>query len=79
MENYNSYKFTKLYSFQDIDKNTSIFYERDPITQIVQQTIVKYYKFRDKRILSKMTIRQLKNLIKRCEEVIKDKESEVKS
>lgn len=76
MENYNQYKFTKLYSFQDIDKNTSIFYERDPINQITQQTIIKYCKFRDKKILSKMTIRQLKNLIKRCEEVIKDKESE---
>lgn len=76
MENYNQYKFTKLYSFQDIDKNTSIFYECDPITQIVQKTTIKYYKFRDKKILSKMTIKQLKNLIKRCEEVIKDKESE---
>ena len=39
--------------------------------------MIGYGKFKDKLILSKMTVRQLKNLIKRCEEVIQDKESEV--
>ena len=31
---------------------------------------------KDKKILSRLSVRQLKNLIKRCEEVIQDKESE---
>ena len=44
--------------------------------RVVSEQIIKWYKLKDKKILSRLSVRQLKNLIKRCEEVIQDKESE---
>lgn len=71
----------RYFQFQDISKNKKILKEfeeqKNSINKLVHEYIIDYSKFKDKLILSKMTIRQLKNLIKRCEEVIKDKESEV--
>ena len=64
-------------TFEDIDKNTLRIREYDEnIHRVVSEQIIKWYKFKDKKILSRLSVRQLKNLIKRCEEVIKDKESE---
>lgn len=64
-------------TFEDIDKNTLRIREyNDNIQRVVSEQIIKWYKFKDKKILSRLSIRQLKNLIKRCEEVIQDKESE---
>ena len=64
-------------TFEDIDKNTLRIREyNDNINRIVSEQIIKWYKFKDKKILSRLSVRQLKNLIKRCEEVIQDKESE---
>ena len=64
-------------TFEDIDKNTLRIREyNDNINRVVSEQIIKWYKFKDKKILSRLSVRQLKNLIKRCEEVIQDKESE---
>lgn len=67
----------RYFEFEDVSKDKKILKEQDEIGRIIQQYMIDYGKFRDKLILSKMTVRQLKNLIKRCEEVIQDKESEV--
>ena len=65
-------------TFEDIDKNTLRIREyNDNMHRIVSEQIIKWYKLKDKKILSRLSVRQLKNLIKRCEEVIQDKESEV--
>ena len=71
----------KYFEFEDVSKNKKILKEKnqDKIRRTVYQYMIDYSKFRDKLILSKMTVRQLKNLIKRCEEVIQDKESEAKN
>ena len=65
--------------FEDVSKNKKILKEmeenQDKIKRIVHQYMIDYGKFKDKLILSKMTVRQLKNLVKGCEEVIQDKES----
>ena len=70
----------KYFEFEDVSKDKKILKEieenQDKIRRIISQYAINYGKFRDKLILSKMTVRQLKNLIKRCEEVIQDKESE---
>ena len=67
-------------TFEDIDKNTLRIREyNDNINRVVSEQIIKWYKFKDKKILSRLSVRQLKNLIKRCEEVIQDKESEAKN
>lgn len=66
----------RYFEFEDVSKDKKILKEQDETGRIIQQYIIDYSKFKDKLILSKMTIRQLKNLIKRCEEVIQDKESE---
>ena len=64
-------------TFEDIDKNTLRIREYDDnINRVVSEQIIKWYKFKDKKILSRLSVRQLKNLIKRCKEVIQDKESE---
>ena len=64
-------------TFEDIDKNTLRIREyHDNINRVVSEQIIKWYKLKDKKILSRLSVRQLKNLIKRCEEVIQDKESE---
>ena len=61
-----------------IDKNTLRIREyNDNIHRVISEQIIKWYKLKDKKILSRLSVRQLKNLIKRCEEVIQDKESEM--
>ena len=67
----------RYFEFEDVSKDKKILKEQDETGRIIQQYMLDYGKFKDKLILSKMTVRQLKNLIKRCEEVIQDKESEV--
>ena len=65
-------------TFEDIDKNTLRIREyNDNINRVVSEQIIKWYKFKEKKILSRLSVRQLKKLIKRCEEVIQDKESEI--
>ena len=66
----------RYFEFEDVSKDKKILKEQDKTGRIIQQYMIDYGKFKDKLILSKMTVRQLKNLIKRCEEVIQDKESE---
>ena len=78
MENDKTFTINKRYfEFEDIGQDKKILKEFDNITRLVNQYAIDYGKFKDKLILSKMTVEQLKNLIKRCEEVIQDKESEV--
>ena len=67
----------RYFEIEDVSKDKKILKEQDKTGRIIQQYMIDYGKFKDKLILSKMTVRQLKNLIKRCEEVIQDKESEV--
>lgn len=66
--------------FEDISKNKTLIREiqerQNQAAQIISEYIVDYTKFRDRKVLSKLSILQLKNLIKRCEEVIADKISE---
>ena len=78
MFDYDRFQFVKRsLTFEDIDKNTLRIREyNEHINRVVSEQIIKWYKFKDKKILSRLSIRQLKNLIKRCEEVIQDKESE---
>ena len=66
----------RYFEIEDVSKDKKILKEQDKTGRIIQQYMIDYGKFKDKLILSKMTVRQLKNLIKRCEEVIQDKESE---
>ena len=66
----------RYFETEDVSKDKKILKEQDKTERIIQQYMIDYGKFKDKLILSKMTVRQLKNLIKRCEEVIQDKESE---
>lgn len=82
MENDKTFTINKRYfEFEDIGRDKKILKEfeknQDNITRLAYQYAIDYSKFKDKLILSKMTVEQLKNLIKRCEEVIQDKESEV--
>ena len=64
-------------NFEDIDKNTLRIREyNENINRLVSEQIIKWYKIKDKKILSRLSVIQLKNLIKRCEEVIQDKENE---
>ena len=79
MLDYDKFQLIKRYlTFEDIDKNTIRIREyNDNINRVVSEQIIKWYKFKEKKILSRLSVRQLKNLIKRCEEVIQDKESEV--
>ena len=74
----NKFQLIKRYlTFEDIDKNTLRIREyNENINRVVSEQIIKWYKFKDKKILSRLSVRQLKNLIKRCEEVIQEKESE---
>jgi ABC-type arginine transport system ATPase subunit len=71
----------RTFEFEDVSKNKKILREleesKDKITMVISQYAIDYAEFKDKLILSKMTVRQLKNLIKRCEEVISEKISEV--
>lgn len=70
----------RYFEFEDVSKDKKILKEieenQDKIRRIVYQYAIDYGKLQDKLILSKMTVRQLKNLIKRGEEVIQDKENE---
>ena len=79
MFDYDKFQLIKRYlTFEDIDKNTLRIREyNENINRVVSEQIIKWYKFKDKKILSRLSVRQLKNLIKRCEEVIQDKESEI--
>ena len=61
-------------TFENINKNTLRIREyNENIHRVVSEQIIKWYKFKDKKILSTLSVRQLKSLIKRCEEVIQDK------
>lgn len=82
MENDKTFTINKRYfEFEDIGRDKKILKEfeknQDNITRLAHQYAIDYSKFKDKLILSKMTVEQLKNLIERCEEVIQDKQSEV--
>ena len=62
---------------EDISKNKSLIREieerQNQAAQIISEYIVDYTKFRDRKVLSRLSVLQLQNLIKRCEEVIADK------
>lgn len=77
---YDKFQLIKRYlTFEDIDKNTLRIREYEHnMHRVVSEQIIKWYKFKDKKILSRLSVRQLKNLIKRCEEVIQDKERGIK-
>lgn len=66
--------------FEDISKNKTLLREieerQNQAAQIISEYIVDYTKFRDRKVLSRLSVLQLQNLIKRCEEVIADKISE---
>ena len=73
----------RVFEFEDVSKNKKILRELEESTnktmRVINQYTIDYAKLKDKLILSKMTVRQLKNLIKRCEEVISEKNSEVEN
>ena len=54
----------RYFEFEDVSKNKKILKEmeenQDKIKRIVHQYMIDYGKFKDKLILSKMTVRQLK-------------------
>lgn len=75
----NTFVIKRNLQVEDIDKKTLVIREiNEKNQQIICEQIIKYNKLKDKVILSRLSVRELKNLIKRCEEVIKDKESEEK-
>lgn len=72
--------YERFIGFEDISKNKTLIREieerQNQAARIISEYIVDYTKFRDRKVLSRLSILQLKNLIKRCEEVIADKISE---
>ena len=81
MDKYTTLTLNKRFiEFEDISKNKTLIREieerQNQAAQILSEYIVDYTKFRDRKVLSRLSILQLKNLIKRCEEVIADKISE---
>jgi hypothetical protein len=81
MDKYTTLTLNKRFiEFEDINKNKTLIREieerQNQAAQIISEYIVDYTKFRDRKVLSRLSILQLKNLIKRCEEVIADKISE---
>lgn len=81
MDKYTTLTLNKRFiEFEDISKNKTLIREieerQNQAAQIISEYIVDYTKFRDRKVLSRLSILQLKNLIKRCEEVIADKISE---
>jgi hypothetical protein len=81
MDKYTTLTLNKRFiEFEDINKNKTLLREieerQNEAARIISEYIVDYTKFRDRKVLSRLSILQLKNLIKRCEEVIADKISE---
>lgn len=81
MDKYTTLTINKRFiEFEDISKNKTLLREieerQDSANQIISEYIVDYTKFRDRKVLSRLSVLQLQNLIKRCEEVIADKISE---
>lgn len=81
MDKYTTLTINKRFiEFEDIGKNKTLIREieerQNQVARIISEYIVDYTKFRDRKVLSRLSILQLKNLIKRCEEVIADKISE---
>ena len=82
MDKYTTLTLNKRFiEFEDISKNKTLIREieerQNQAAQIISEYIVDYTKFRDRKVLSRLSVLQLQNLIKRCEEVIADKISEV--
>lgn len=82
MDKYTTLTLNKRFiEFEDISKNKTLIREieerQNQAAQIISEYIVDYTKFRDRKVLSRLSVLQLQNLIKRCEEVITDKISEV--
>lgn len=81
MDKYTTLTLNKRFiEFEDIRKNKTLIKEieerQNQAAQIISEYIVDYTKFRDRKVLSRLSVLQLQNLIKRCEEVIADKISE---
>ena len=81
MDKYTTLTLNKRFiEFEDISKNKTLIREieerQNQAAQIISEYIVDYTKFRDRKVLSRLSILQLKNLIKRWEEVIAEKISE---
>ena len=81
MDKYTTLTINKRFiEFEDISKNKTLLREieerQNRANQIINEYIIDYTKFRDRKVLSRLSILQLKNLIKRCEEVIADKTKE---
>lgn len=81
MDKYTTLTLNKRFiEFEDISKNKTLIKEleerQNQAARVISEYIVDYTKFRDRKVLSRLSILQLKNLIKRCEEVIADKISE---
>jgi hypothetical protein len=81
MDKYTTLTLNKRFiEFEDISKNKTLIREieerQNQAAQIISEYIVDYTKFRDRKVLSRLSVLQLQNLIKRCEEVIADKISE---
>jgi len=81
MDKYTTLTLNKRFiEFEDISKNKTLLREieerQNSANQIISEYIVDYTKFRDRKVLSRLSVLQLQNLIKRCEEVIADKISE---
>lgn len=81
MDKYTTLTLNKRFiEFEDVSKNKTLLREieerQNGVNQIINEYIIDYTKFRDRKVLSRLSITQLKNLIKRCEEVIADKISE---
>lgn len=65
----------KTIEFEDVDRYTLIVREFDNQISGFQQQVIKYYKSKNKKILSRLTNLQLKNLIERCNEIIEERNS----
>ena len=81
MDKYTTLTLNKRFiELEDISKNKTLIREieerQNQAAQIISEYIVDYTKFRDRKVLSRLSVLQLQNLIKRCEEVIADKISE---
>ena len=75
-----TFTIKRFIELEDISKNKTLIMEieerQNQLAQIIREYIVDYTKFRDRKVLSRLSVLQLQNLIKRCEEVIANKISE---
>ena len=64
-------KISRKYTFEPMDDK--LFVTEYDMERVVSQMMIEFNKFRDKKILSTLSIEALQNLVNLCNEVIEEK------